>query len=66
MIDPSVRFGRPIIKGTRISVYEVLNWLANEMSIGDILQDYPELKKESIQSCLRYAAEKEQNIRIAS
>ncbi|GLR19509.1 DUF433 domain-containing protein [Portibacter lacus] len=65
-IDPSIRFGKPIIKGTRISVYDVLNWLANEMSIDDILNDYPELKKEAVQSCLLYAADKEHNIRVAS
>lgn len=61
VIEPSIRFGKPIIKGTRISVYEVLNWLANEMSIADILKDYPEIKKESIQACLLYAADKEHN-----
>lgn len=65
-IDTNVRFGRPVIKGTRISVSEVLNWLANEMSIAEILEDYPQLKKEAIQSCLLYAADKEHNIRIAS
>lgn len=65
-INPSVRFGRPVIKGTRINVYEVLNWLDNEMSIDDIFHDYPELKKESIQSCLVYAADREHNISIAS
>ena len=64
-IDPSIRFGKPKIKGTRISVHDVLNCLAHEMSINDILNDYPELQKESIQSCLLYAADKERTIRLA-
>jgi len=66
VIDPSIRFGKPIIKETRISVYDVLNWLANEMTIQDILDDFPELEKSSIQACLLYAADKEHKIKIAS
>ncbi|MCF8241950.1 MAG: DUF433 domain-containing protein [Melioribacteraceae bacterium] len=65
-IDPSKRFGRPIIIGTRISVYDVLNWLANGMSKTEILSDFPELKNEHINACLLYAANRESNIRTAS
>ncbi|RZK35263.1 MAG: DUF433 domain-containing protein [Hymenobacter sp.] len=55
-IDPQVRFGRPCIMGTRISVADVLAWLGNGMSIGEIIDDFPELDEEMIQACLRYAA----------
>ncbi len=65
-INPGIRFGKPCIKGTRISVYDVLNWLANEMSIKDILSDYPELTKESVQAALLYAAEKDHKIRVVA
>lgn len=65
-IMPDVRFGKPIIKGTRISVYDVLNWLANGMSIQEIITDFPELSKDKIKSCLAYAADKEHKTRIAS
>ena len=65
-IDSSKRFGKPIIKGTRISVYDVLNWLANGMTKKEIIHDFPEIKEESINACLHYAANKELNIRIAS
>ena len=58
-IESGIRFGRPIIKGTRISVYDVLNWLANGMSIDEIKEDFPELTSESIFACLSYAADKE-------
>ncbi len=40
VINPDVRFGRPCIKGTRISVYDILNWLANGLSVDDIVADY--------------------------
>lgn len=54
-IDPSKRFGKPILKGARIAVYDVLNWLANGMSNADILKDFPELNTDMITACLVYA-----------
>ncbi|WP_396169133.1 DUF433 domain-containing protein [Flavobacterium sp.] len=60
--NPNKRFGKPCIRETRISVYDVLNWLANEMSFKDILSDYPELTEKDILACLAYAADKEHKI----
>ncbi len=65
-IKPEIRFGKPIIKGTRISVYDVLNWLANGMTFNEIIIDFPELTDDKIKSCLAYAADKEHKIRVAS
>lgn len=65
-ISPEKRFGRPCIVGTRISVYDVLNWLANGMSKADIVKDYPELTEEQINACLAFAAEREHRARVAS
>ncbi len=53
-IDPQKRFGKPCIKGTRITVFDVLRWLSIGMSIEDILQDYEELSQEDIYACLAY------------
>jgi uncharacterized protein (DUF433 family) len=64
-VDPEIRFGRPVIKGTRISVYDVLQWLASVMSHKDILNDFPQLKDEQILACLSYAANKERVIKVA-
>lgn len=64
-IDPNIRFGKPCIKGTRISVYDVLGWLASGMSNEQILTDFPELKSRDIQACLAYAAEREHKLKIA-
>lgn len=60
--DPNKRFGKPCVRETRITVYDVLNWLANEMSIQDIVDDYPELTEKDILACLAYAADKEHKI----
>jgi uncharacterized protein (DUF433 family) len=60
------RFGRPCIIGTRISVYDVLNWLANGMSRSDIMKDFPELNEEQINACLAFAADREHRVRVAS
>ncbi len=65
-IDPQVRFGKPCIRGMRISVYDILGWLASGMSEGEIIEDYPELTKEDIIAALSYAADREHKIRIAS
>ena len=64
-IDPEIRFGKPCVQGTRISVYDVLTWLAAGMTKKEISQDYPELTEEHIQACLAYAADKEHKIRVA-
>ncbi|WP_448702812.1 DUF433 domain-containing protein [Mucilaginibacter sp. AW1-3] len=65
-IDPAKRFGKPCIIGTRISVYDVLSWLAEGMSIEDIIADFPELNSEQIKACLAYAADKEHKLRVVS
>jgi uncharacterized protein (DUF433 family) len=65
-IDPNVRFGKPSIRNQRISVYDVLGWMASGMTEKDIIQDYPELTLEDIRACLSYAADKEHKIRQAS
>ena len=64
-IDPNVRFGRPCIKRTRISVYDILHWLASDMTAEQILTDYPELKSEDIKASLAYAADREHKLRVA-
>lgn len=65
-INPNQRFGKPCIIGTRISVYDVLNWLANGMSEEEIIEDFPELSTAQIRACLAFAADKNHKIRIAS
>lgn len=66
IIDPNIRFGKPIIKGTRITVYDVLGWLASGMSFSDIISDFPELNEEMIRACLGFAADREHKLRNAS
>ncbi len=61
-IDRQKRFGKPVIKGTRISVYDVLSWLASGMSKSEIIKDFPELTEAHIRACLDFAANKEKNI----
>lgn len=56
VVNPRILGGKPIIKGTRISVEFILDLLASDVSEEDILKDYPHLTKEEIRACLRYAA----------
>jgi uncharacterized protein (DUF433 family) len=60
------RFGQPCIKGTRITVYDVLSMLASGMDHAEISTDFPELKSEHIQAALLFAAGREHTLRIAS
>ena len=53
-INPEKRFGKPVITGTRISVYDVQNWLSEEMSVNDIIAYFPELNEDQIAACLNY------------
>jgi uncharacterized protein (DUF433 family) len=64
-IDPDIRFGRPCITGTRISVFDVLGWLARGMSITEITEDFPEITEEHVKACLAYAADREHRLRAA-
>ena len=65
-INPEKRFGKPCIRDTRISVFDVLSWLASGMSQKDITIDFPEITEEDISACLAYAAERERKLRIKS
>lgn len=65
-IHSDIRFGRPCVSGTRISVYDVLSWLAAGMSHSEIIEDFPELNDMQIRACLSYAAERERKLKIAA
>lgn len=58
-IDPAIRFGKPCVRGTRITVGDVLGYLAGGMSEDELLSDFPQLAREDIRACLAYAAERE-------
>jgi uncharacterized protein (DUF433 family) len=69
VIDPAIRSGKPCIKGTRITVYDVLEYLAGGMSEDQILADFPSLAREDILACLMFAAARERRLassRVAS
>ncbi|RDB03807.1 DUF433 domain-containing protein [Runella aurantiaca] len=63
-INPNIRFGKPCIKGTRITIQDILVWLASEMSFEEILADFPELKEEHIRAALAFAADIERRTRL--
>ena len=65
-INPEVRFGKPCVKGTRISLYDVLRWLASGMTPDEIMDDFPVLTQEHILACLAYSADKERRVRVAA
>jgi uncharacterized protein (DUF433 family) len=56
VIDPDIIVGKPVIKGTRIPVYLVVEFVANGMAEEEILEEYPELKKNGIKAALLYAS----------
>jgi uncharacterized protein (DUF433 family) len=61
-VSPAVRSGKPCIKGTRITVYDVLEYLAGGMSEADIVKDLPDLTREDIRACLAFAAARERRL----
>ena len=62
IIDPERRSGKPCIRNTRITVSDILEYLASGMSEQDILRDFPQLELEDIKACLLFAAEREKRI----
>lgn len=63
-ITPGKRSGKPCIRDLRITVQDVLEWLATGMSMEDIVSDFPELTVEDIRACLQFAANREKQLRM--
>lgn len=61
-IEPGKRGGKPCVRGMRITVYDVLDYLASGMSEDEIMNDFPELEKEDIRACLAFAADRERKL----
>jgi uncharacterized protein (DUF433 family) len=61
-IEPGKRGGKPCIRGLRITVYDVLEYLASGMSEDEILGDFPDLTREDIRACLAFAADRERRL----
>ena len=61
-IEPGKRGGKPCIRSMRITVYDVLDWLASGRSETEILDDYPELTQDDIRACLAFAADREHQL----
>jgi uncharacterized protein (DUF433 family) len=61
-IEPGKRSGKPCIRGLRITVYDILEYLASGMSEDDILRDFPDLTREDIRASLAFAADRERKL----
>jgi uncharacterized protein (DUF433 family) len=64
--NPNKRFGKPCVRNTRITVFDVLGWLASGMTHEEIISDFPELSVKDIIACLAYAADREHKLQQAS
>ncbi len=64
--NPNKRFGKPCVRNTRITVFDVLGWLASGMTYDEIIYDFPELTIDDIKACLAYAADREHKLQHAS
>jgi uncharacterized protein (DUF433 family) len=64
-IESNKRGGKPCVRGLRITVYEVLEYLASEMTEAEILEDFPDLTREDLKACIAYAADRERRLMIA-
>jgi uncharacterized protein (DUF433 family) len=61
-LEAGKRGGRPCVRGLRITVYDVLGWLASGMSEDEILSDHPDLERADLRACLAFAAERERRL----
>ncbi len=64
-IEPGKRSGKPCIRGMRITVQDILEYLAGGMTEDQVLRDFPELTREDIQACLAFAADRERKLFVA-
>ncbi|MGB5834769.1 MAG: DUF433 domain-containing protein [Thiohalocapsa sp.] len=65
-LDPAVRSGKPVVRGTRIAVSDILEYLAGGMPDAEILEDFPDLDQDDIRAVLIFAAERERRLFSAS
>ena len=65
-IDPAIRGGKPCIKGTRITVYDILEYLAGGMSEDELLRDFPDLTRDDVHAALAFAAARERGLAVSS
>lgn len=65
-IEPGKRGGKPCIRGLRITVYDVLEYLASGMSLEEILEDFPMLTRQDILACLGFAAQRERVMQVVA
>lgn len=63
-IEPGKRGGRPCLRGMRITVFDVLSYLAAGMTVAEVLADYPYLDAEDVRACLAFAAERERSMLV--
>jgi uncharacterized protein (DUF433 family) len=62
VIDPQIRFGKPVVRGTRITVGDVLGYLAGGVSEAELLAEFPQLSRDDVLACLAFAADRERRV----
>ena len=65
-IDPRIRSGKPCIRGTRITVADVFDYLGGGMTVSEVLDDFPDLTAEDIQACFAFAADRDRRLNFVS
>lgn len=63
-LDPRIRSGKPCIKGTRIAVADIFDYLGGGMTIPEVLDDFPDLTAEDIQACFAFAADRDRRLSV--
>jgi uncharacterized protein (DUF433 family) len=63
-IDPRIRGGKPCIRGARITVSDVFDYLAGGMSVSEVLEDFPDLTADDIQACFAFAADRDRRLNV--
>ena len=63
-LDPRIRSGKPCIRGTRIAVADIFDYLGGGMTVAEILNDFPDLTAEDIQACFAFAADRERRLMV--
>jgi uncharacterized protein (DUF433 family) len=63
-INPRIRSGKPCIKGTRITVADIFDYLGGGMTISEVLDDFPDLTADNIQACFAFAADRDRRMNV--